>query len=165
MNKDQKDLDFVRSVAELLKELDLGEIEFTRCKQEGEELCVRVSAINHVVAPVPVTPSAGAGAASADMNPARHSVRDIDSTDTTDPAHHPGAVTAPMVGTVYLQPEPDAAPFIEIGQKVEAGDHLFIIEAMKTMNHVTAPRAGTVSRIFVENSSIVEFGSPLAIIE
>ena len=80
-------------------------------------------------------------------------------------AAHPGAVTAPMVGTIYVAPEPGAAPFVAQGAKVQEGDTLFIIEAMKTMNPVRAPRAGTVNKVLVENETPVEYGEVLAVIE
>jgi acetyl-CoA carboxylase biotin carboxyl carrier protein len=82
-----------------------------------------------------------------------------------DPAAHPGAVTSPMVGTVYLAAEPGAEPFVSIGDEVKEGQTVLIVEAMKTMNHIPAPRAGTVKRILVEDGSPVEFGAPLLIIE
>jgi acetyl-CoA carboxylase biotin carboxyl carrier protein len=82
-----------------------------------------------------------------------------------DPAAHPGAVTSPMVGTVYMQPEPGAPSFIAVGQQVREGDTLVIVEAMKTMNHIPAPRAGTVKRILVEDGAPVEYGAPLVILE
>jgi acetyl-CoA carboxylase biotin carboxyl carrier protein len=82
-----------------------------------------------------------------------------------DPAKHPGVVISPMVGTAYMAPEPGAKPFIEIGSKVKAGDTLLIIEAMKTMNQIPAPRAGTVIQILFEDGQPVEFGQPLVIVE
>ena len=82
-----------------------------------------------------------------------------------DPAKHPGVVNSPMVGTAYAAPEPGAKPFIEIGSTVKAGDTLLIIEAMKTMNQIPAPRAGTVKQILFEDGQPVEFGEPLVIIE
>lgn len=87
--------------------------------------------------------------------------------DSADPdlSDHPGAVVAPMIGTVYLQAQPGSPKFVEIGGVVEEGQTLLIIEAMKTMNHIHAPRAGTVRRILVENNSVVEYGTPLMIIE
>ena len=78
---------------------------------------------------------------------------------------HPGAVTSPMVGTAYWAPEPGAKPFIDVGTKVSAGQTLLIIEAMKTMNQIPSPRAGTVTQILVEDGQPVEFGEPLVIIE
>ena len=82
-----------------------------------------------------------------------------------DPAAHPGAVTSPMVGTAYLQPEPGSDAFVKIGDTVSEGDTLLIIEAMKTMNQIPAPRSGTVKRILIEDLAPVEFGAPLMIIE
>ncbi|RJK96228.1 acetyl-CoA carboxylase, biotin carboxyl carrier protein, partial [Paracoccus aestuarii] len=82
-----------------------------------------------------------------------------------DPASLPGAVASPMVGTAYLSAEPGAAPFVSVGQAVAEGDTLMIVEAMKTMNHIPAPRAGTVRRILVDDGSPVEFGTPLMIVE
>jgi acetyl-CoA carboxylase biotin carboxyl carrier protein len=82
-----------------------------------------------------------------------------------DLAANPGTLTSPMVGTAYRSPEPGAKPFIEVGSKVKAGDTLLIVEAMKTMNQIPAPRAGTVTQILVEDGQPVEFGEPLVIIE
>ena len=82
-----------------------------------------------------------------------------------DPAKHPGVVTSPMVGTAYIGPEPGARPFVDVGSQVQAGETLLIIEAMKTMNQIPAPRAGTVIQILIEDGQPVEFGEPLMIIE
>jgi len=82
-----------------------------------------------------------------------------------DPAQHPGVVASPMVGTAYLAPEPGARPFVEIGTVVKAGEPLMIIEAMKTMNQIPAPRPGTVIQILVDDGQPVEYGQPLMIIE
>jgi acetyl-CoA carboxylase biotin carboxyl carrier protein len=82
-----------------------------------------------------------------------------------DPASHPGAVPSPMVGTVYMQAEPGAPAFISVGASISEGDTLLIVEAMKTMNHIPAPKSGTIKRILVEDGAAVEFGTPLVIIE
>ncbi|MBD3785915.1 MAG: acetyl-CoA carboxylase, biotin carboxyl carrier protein, partial [Sphingomonadales bacterium] len=82
-----------------------------------------------------------------------------------DPAAHPGAVTSPMVGTVYLSPEPGASAFVKVGDAVKEGQTLLIVEAMKTMNHIPAPKSGVVKRILVEDTTPVEFGTPLMIVE
>jgi acetyl-CoA carboxylase biotin carboxyl carrier protein len=82
-----------------------------------------------------------------------------------DPSKHPGVVASPMVGTAYVAPEPGAKPFVEIGSQVKAGDTLLVVEAMKTMNQIPAPRAGTVIQILFEDGQPVEFGQPLVIIE
>ncbi|WP_306005132.1 acetyl-CoA carboxylase biotin carboxyl carrier protein, partial [Aquicoccus porphyridii] len=84
---------------------------------------------------------------------------------TEDLASHPGAVTSPMVGTIYLQAEPGSPPFVSIGAQVAEGDTLLIVEAMKTMNHIPAPKSGTVKRILVDDGDAVEYGSILMIIE
>jgi acetyl-CoA carboxylase biotin carboxyl carrier protein len=82
-----------------------------------------------------------------------------------DPAKHPGAVTSPMVGTAYRAPEPGAKPFVEVGTQIKTGDTLLIVEAMKTMNQIPAPRAGTVMQILFDDGQPVEYGQPLMIIE
>ncbi|PHQ99266.1 MAG: acetyl-CoA carboxylase, biotin carboxyl carrier protein, partial [Marinosulfonomonas sp.] len=82
-----------------------------------------------------------------------------------DPAALPGAVTSPMVGTAYLQAEPTSPTFVSVGAQVSEGDTILIIEAMKTMNHIPAPKSGTVKRIFVTDGDAIEFGAPLMIIE
>jgi acetyl-CoA carboxylase biotin carboxyl carrier protein len=82
-----------------------------------------------------------------------------------DPAEDPGVVSSPMVGTVYLQAEPGSAPFVKVGDTVSEGQTILIIEAMKTMNQIPAPRAGRIKRILVEDGSPVEFGAPLLILE
>ena len=82
-----------------------------------------------------------------------------------DPAKHPGCVRSPMVGVAYLSPEPGASPFVSVGTRVSQGQTLLIIEAMKTMNHIPAPKAGVVTQVLVANNQPVEFGEPLVIIE
>ncbi|MFN3615318.1 MAG: acetyl-CoA carboxylase biotin carboxyl carrier protein, partial [Rubrimonas sp.] len=82
-----------------------------------------------------------------------------------DPASHPGAVTSPMVGTAYLSPEPGAAAYVKVGDQVREGQTLLIIEAMKTMNQIPSPRAGTVTRILVDDKQPVEYGALLMIVE
>ena len=79
--------------------------------------------------------------------------------------NQPGIVSSPMVGTIYLSPEPGEAPFIKIGQNINIGDTLFIIEAMKTMNQIPSPKSGKVKRILIDDATPVEFDSPLVIID
>ncbi|MEP1494957.1 acetyl-CoA carboxylase biotin carboxyl carrier protein [Pseudophaeobacter sp.] len=153
----EADVAFIKALAELLRDNDLTELEVKRDYSEDDSLNVRVSrqAIAAPAAPVQVAaPVAAAPVAAAAPAPAAE-----------DPASHPGAVTSPMVGTVYLQAEPGAPAFIAVGKQVNEGDTLLIVEAMKTMNHIPAPKSGTVKRILVEDGAAVEFGSPLAIIE
>jgi len=143
----------IRELALLLDETSLSEIEIERAG-----LRVRVARNISVAAAVPASfqpapfvaaaaPAAGAPAATADLS------------------KHPGVVPSPMVGTAYWAPEPGAKPFIEVGSKVSVGQTLLIIEAMKTMNQIPSPRAGTVTQILIEDGQPVEFGEPLVIIE
>ena len=157
----ENDVVFIQALAELLSAQDLTEIEVNRLYGEDNSLNVRISKTQNVVhmAAAPAAPLAAAAPAEAPATPAE-ALAAIE-----DPAAHPGAVTSPMVGTVYLQAEPGSPPFITVGAKVSEGDTILIIEAMKTMNQIPAPKAGTVTRILVEDSAAVEFGSPLVIIE
>lgn len=156
------DVAFIKALAELLRENDLTELQVKRDYGEDDSLNVRVSrqkiqqvAAQVAAAPVPVAAAVTAASTAEAASPAA----------AADPADDPGAVTSPMVGTVYLQAEPDAPSFIAIGQRVEEGETLLIVEAMKTMNHIPSPRAGTVKRIVVDNGAAVEFGAPLVILE
>ncbi len=164
MSKQNTDTDvaFISALAELLNKNDLTELSVKREYGEDDSLEVRVVKQSNVVtvaaaapAPAPVVHHAPAAASPA---PAAAPLSE-------DPAQHPGAVTSPMVGTVYLAAEPGAAPFATIGAQVTEGQTVLIIEAMKTMNHIPAPRAGTVKRILVEDGHPVEYGAPLMIIE
>ncbi|MEH2517232.1 acetyl-CoA carboxylase biotin carboxyl carrier protein [Bradyrhizobium sp. AZCC 1610] len=146
-NLKSDDSALIRELALLLDETSLTEIEIERAG-----LRVRVARNITVSAAMPagfqpVAAAAAVPAAGADL------------------AKHPGVVPSPMVGTAYWAPEPGAKPFIEVGTKVSAGQTLLIIEAMKTMNQIPSPRAGTVTQILVEDGQPVEFGEPLVIIE
>jgi acetyl-CoA carboxylase biotin carboxyl carrier protein len=145
-----EDSTLIRELALLLDETSLTEIEIERAG-----LRVRVARNISIAAAVPAQ---AATIVSAPAVPAA-------STPAADFANHPGVVPSPMVGTAYWAPEPGAKPFIEIGAKVSAGQTLLIIEAMKTMNQIPSPRAGTVTQILVEDGQPVEFGEPLVIIE
>ncbi len=147
---DEREL--IRELAELLDETNLTEIEVER-----EGLRVRVArsvTVTHAAPMFAANPGPGhaatAGAAAAPV---------------TDLSKHPGIVPSPMVGTAYIASEPGARPFVDVGSKVAAGDTLLIIEAMKTMNQIPAPRGGTVTQILFEDGQPVEFGEPLMIIE
>jgi acetyl-CoA carboxylase biotin carboxyl carrier protein len=149
------DVAFIRALAELVRDNDLSEVEVKREYGEDGRLNVRVSRINPAAA-VATTIAAPVAAPEPVAAPA---------TPPEDPAGHPGAVTSPMVGTVYMQSEPGSEPFVSIGAQVSEGQTLVIVEAMKTMNHIPAPRAGTVKRILVEDGAAVEYGTPLVIVE
>ncbi len=164
MTKENHDADvaFIQALAELLRENDLTELQVKRDYAADDSLNVRVSrhmqqqVVSQVTAaPAPAPLDAPGSSAPASTAPET----------SEDPANHPGAVTSPMVGTVYMQPEPGAAAFISVGASVSEGDTLLIVEAMKTMNHIPAPRAGTVKRILIEDGAAVEFGTPLVILE
>ena len=155
----ENDVVFIQALAELLSAQDLTEIEVNRNYGEDDSLNVRISKTQNIVqmaAPVAMAAPAAIAPAAAVAAPAAA---------IEDPASHPGAVTSPMVGTIYLQAEPGSPAFITVGAKVAEGDTILIIEAMKTMNQIPAPHGGTVTRILVEDSAAVEFGSPLVIIE
>ncbi|QDG77219.1 acetyl-CoA carboxylase biotin carboxyl carrier protein [Labrenzia sp. PHM005] len=161
MNKDNKSFDtaLIRDLAVLLDETNLTEIELeqgeTRIRVAREiSFTAPVSVAAPAAAPAPVAPvAAAAPAATAAPAPA------------ADASSHPGTITSPMVGTAYLAAEPGAAPFIQVGDKVAEGQSILIIEAMKTMNHIPATKAGTVKQILVEDAQPVEFGEPLIIVE
>jgi acetyl-CoA carboxylase biotin carboxyl carrier protein len=158
----ETDVAFIQALAELLNKNDLTELTVKRDYGENDSLNVRVSKQKNVVttmAAAPMAPQSHAPAASA--GPASAALAASDA----DPAQHPGAVTSPMVGTVYLAAEPGADPFVTVGSPVIEGQTVLIIEAMKTMNQIPAPRAGTVRRILVGDGSPVEYGAPLMIIE
>lgn len=164
MTKDTHDSDvaFIQALAELLNKNDLTELSVKREYGENDRLDVRVSRQTQVVtvaATAPITAAAPMAAAPvAAAAPAAAAAME-------DPAQHPGAVTSPMVGTAYRSAEPGAQPFVQVGTEVKEGQTVLIIEAMKTMNHIPAPRSGTVKRILVEDGSPVEYGAPLMIIE
>ena len=140
------DADAIRELSQLLNDTGLTEIEI---EKEGARIRVSRAAVAAVAAPAPSAPVAPAAAPSA---------------APASSAPHPGAVPSPMVGTVYVSPEPGKPPFIAVGQTVKEGDTLFIVEAMKTMNPITAPRGGTVLEIHVVNGQPVEFGQSLVVI-
>lgn len=138
--------DLIRELTKLLEETGLTEIEI---EQDGQRVRVARNAAPATAAPRAATPQPVAQSAAAPL----------------DPAKHPGVVISPMVGTAYAAPEPGAKPFIEVGARVKAGDTLLVVEAMKTMNQIPAPRAGSVIQILFEDGQPVEFGQPLVIIE
>ena len=155
------DVAFIQALAELLRENDLTELEVMREYGEDDSLNVRVS---RAAPPVFQAAAAPAPAAHAVAAPAPVAAAAAPA-PAQDPASLPGAVTSPMVGTVYMQAEPGSPPFVSIGAQVNEGDTLLIIEAMKTMNHIPAPKSGTVRRILVEDGAAVEYGAPLMVIE
>jgi acetyl-CoA carboxylase biotin carboxyl carrier protein len=142
------DHDVIRDLAKLLDETGLTEIEFER-----DGVSIRVARYGNAPTGRPRATDAAYGA------PA------VPAPAAVDPVQHPGLVASPMVGTAYLGAAPGARPFVEVGSVVKAGETLIIIEAMKTMNQIPAPRSGTVLQILVEDGQPVEYGEPLLIIE
>lgn len=156
----ETDVAFIQALAELLNKNDLTELSVMREYGEDDSLEVRVvkqatvvqaqaAPVTYAAAPMAAAPAPAGGADAA----------------TADPASLPGAVPSPMVGTVYLSPEPGSDAFVQVGSAVKEGQTLLIVEAMKTMNHIPAPKSGTVKRILVEDGTPVEFGTPLMIVE
>jgi len=145
------DADAVRTLADLLHEKDLTEIEYS---SEDWHIRIAKAGANNMVVSAPATIA----------------TPDIGSTQSSTPsadtiADHPGVVTSPMVGTVYLSDEPDAPPFVGVGDAVSEGETLVLIEAMKVFNPIKAPQTGKILQILVANGDPVEFGEPLMIIE
>lgn len=150
------DTALVKALADILDEAGLAELEY-----ETADLSVRLSRVATTVAPV-APPAVTAVPAAA---PAAASATDPAGDPAGDPASHPGAITSPMVGTVYVAPEPDTPAFIAVGDTVRKGQTVLIVEAMKVMNPITAPTDGKVTQILVQNGQPVEFGEALVVIE
>jgi acetyl-CoA carboxylase biotin carboxyl carrier protein len=148
------DTALVKALADILDKAGLAELEY-----ETADLSVRLSRVAGATTAAPaVAPVAPVAAPAATPVPAAAPADD-------DPASHPGAVTSPMVGTVYVAPEPDAPAFIAFGDSVKKGQTVLIVEAMKVMNPITAPADGKVTQILVQNGQPVEFGEALVVIE
>ena len=158
-NPNENDVAFIEALAELLSTQSLTEIEVNRNYGENDSLNVRISKTQNIVQTASIAPTAALPL------PINSAVTALSPTATDDPSSHPGVVPSPMVGTIYLQAEPGSPAFISVGTTVAEGDTILIIEAMKTMNQITAPHAGTVKRILVEDGGAVEYGAPLVIIE
>jgi acetyl-CoA carboxylase biotin carboxyl carrier protein len=160
MSQSGFDTKLVKDLARILRDTDLSEIEV-----ENEGVRVRVVRQSNIApqlvhAQVPMAHAPMAMPPSTTPSPPATAAA-----PAADPAKHPGAVASPMVGTVYTQPEPGASAFIKVGDTVKEGQQLFIIEAMKTMNPVPSPRAGTVTAILVHDAQPVEYGEALCVIE
>ena len=145
---------FVKELADILGSAGLTELEY-----KTESLAIKLSRLSGVA------PTAVQSVAATAVAPVPALAEDQAEDIPTNPAKHPGAVTSPMVGTVYTAPEPGAPPFISEGKSVSRGQTILIVEAMKVMNPITAPKTGTVVKIFVQNAQPVEFGEALVIVE
>ncbi len=168
MSKNTHDADvaFIKALAALLNENELTHLQVKRNYGDNDSLNVHISRRAEAVAqPAPAAPAATASSTPAPPSAPAAPSDPAPAAAVEDPADHPGAVASPMVGTVYMQAEPGAPAFVSVGDAVSEGDTLLIIEAMKTMNHIPAPRSGTVKRILIEDGAAVEYGAPLMIIE
>lgn len=159
----EQDVEFIKALAELLRDNDLTEIEVNREFGSDDSMTVRVArqiqtfaaapAVYHAQAVAPAPGGAAVAQAAAVPQAA------------PDPSDDPGVVPSPMVGTAYLQAEPGSPSFVKVGDQVAEGQTILIIEAMKTMNQIAAPRSGRVKRILITDGQPVEFGAPLMILE
>lgn len=147
----------VQELADILDQAGLAELEY-----ETEAVAIRLSRVSNTAPAVAMAPADAASVSATSLSAAS---APAEPAAPANPADHQGAVTSPMVGTVYTAPEPGAAEFVTEGDMVKAGQTLFIVEAMKVMNPITAPAAGKVTKIFVQNAQPIEFGEALAIIE
>ncbi|MFC0408002.1 acetyl-CoA carboxylase biotin carboxyl carrier protein [Roseomonas elaeocarpi] len=149
----------IRALAEILRQSDLTEIELVEAESRirvAREVTVVTQPVQQVAAPTAPAPAA--------TSPSTILSQPAAAANSAE-EQHAGAVTSPMVGVAYLLPEPGAPAFVTLGQQVSAGQTVMLIEAMKTFNQIKAPKAGTVTRIFVENGMPVEYGEPLMVIE
>jgi len=164
-DRHEGDVAFIQALAELLNRNGLTELKVKREYGEDDRLTVSVrkQPAGQVVAQAQPVPAAMAPALAAP--PVAPAPAEAQPLAGGDPAALPGAVTSPMVGTAYLAAEPGATPFVTVGATVAEGQTVLIIEAMKTMNHIPAPKSGTVKRILVDDGTPVEYGAPLLIIE
>ena len=158
----EDDIKLVEMLAGLVNKNDLSEIEFKKTTEENVSFSIKVVSSKGTVTELVKHSSTPATKGNKSIDVASPETEGATVPDFKD---QPGIVSSPMVGTVYLSPEPGEKPFIEIGQKVSVGDTLFIIEAMKTMNQIPSPRTGKVARILIDDATPVEFESPLVIIE
>ena len=158
----KNNLDLVKELAKLIKETELSEIEMEHTDKATGSIYVRLSRTNEntvSVVPQPHQPVL------VNQNSNETHQETEETKPSSNPESHPGTLFSPMVGTVYLAPEPDSEPFVKVGDKVEVGQTVLIVEAMKTLNQIPATNNGVIKRILVENGTPVEFGSPLVIIE
>lgn len=151
----EPELALIRALVDILEDKQLAELEFTKNTlhirlARGQAAAAKVSVSAATIEPDPKSPLVSSSPLADQAKP--------------DLASHPGAIKSPMVGTVYIRPSPDAEPFVKVGDNVKAGDTLVLIEAMKTFNPVTAPKAGQVVEVLVADAQPIEFGESLVII-
>ena len=158
--KYEEDFDLLEQLANLAEKKNLSEIEFKKKYKDENEIFIKISSISK-----PVIDKDTKVNNIKNQNIPKEPEILSNNEDENELKNQPGIVSSPMVGTIYLSPEPGAIPFIKVGQNVNIGDTLFIIEAMKTMNQIPSPKSGKVKRILIDDATPVEFDSPLVIIE
>ncbi len=159
--KYEEDINLLEQLVDLADKKNLSEIEFKKTNKEDHEIFIKISSLNRskdIINPqIQNVVTSNKKSFDSEVQPIEEDVNEL--------KNQPGIVSSPMVGTLYLCPEPGSDPFIRIGQNVNIGDTLFIIEAMKTMNQIPSPKTGKVKRILIDDATPVEFDSPLVIIE
>ena len=159
--KYEEDFDLLEQLANLADKKNLSEIEFKKKYKDENEIFIKISSITKT----DIYTDTKLNSIIKKQNKPKEPENSNNSVDVNELENQPGIVSSPMVGTIYLSPEPGTAPFIKIGQNVNIGDTLFIIEAMKTMNQIPSPKSGKVKRILIDDATPVEFDSPLVIID
>ena len=158
-NEIKNDIAFVRELAEIVQDNQFTEIEIEKHSNKEKIIKIKITKAQTSVQSISKVAEA------INLPTPVKKVVNESIEKVSDPSNHPGTVSSPMVGTIYIAPEPGGKPFVEIGTNVKKGDTLVIIEAMKTLNQIPSTKEGKVSRILVEDGTPVEFGSPLVIIE
>ena len=158
----KSNLDLVKELAKLIKESDLSEIEIEHSDENSGSIYVKVSRLRENN--VPVLSNSPTAAPKIELAQ-EHMNNERKEPTSLSIENDPGTLLSPMVGTVYLAPEPNAEPFVKIGDKVKIGQTVIIVEAMKTLNQIPATKGGIIKRILVEDGTPVEFGSPLIVVE
>ena len=159
--KYEEDFDLIEHLANLADKKNLSEIEFKKKYKDENEIFIKISSISNAA----IDKDIAVNNIIKKQNIHKEPEISANIEDVNELKNQPGIVSSPMVGTIYLSPEPGEAPFIKIGQNINIGDTLFIIEAMKTMNQIPSPKSGKVKRILIDDATPVEFDSPLVIIE
>ena len=159
--KYDEDINLLEQIANLAAQKNLTDIEFKKKTKEDTEIFIKISSTQkNLIYEKPRSDKV--------VNSQKEKLENVNSSfddEINELKNQPGIISSPMVGTVYLSPEPGVDPFIKVGQNVNIGDTLFIIEAMKTMNQIPSPKSGIVKRILIDDATPVEFDSPLVIIE
>ena len=159
--KYEEDFDLLEQLANLADKKNLSEIEFKKKYKDENEIFIKISSLSKKV----IHEDTKLDNINKKQNKTKDQEISANNVEVNELKNQPGIVSSPMVGTIYLSPEPGADPFIKIGQNINIGDTLFIIEAMKTMNQIPSPKSGKVKRILIDDSTPVEFDSPLVIID